>query len=181
MKGLVFTQVLAMAEEAIGEEGVDELLDALDFDHDGAYTSVGNYPCSELMQIVAAVSARTGLSGDQLQFAFGTWMHDYFLRSHGEMFEDKPNVLHMLESIEGEVHKEVRKLYDDVELPTFETEWLGPRSLRMTYRSVRPLRTFCHGLIEACVAHFGTPAEVTVTDRSTADETIADFVIALRD
>lgn len=162
MKGIVFTELLEMAEQAIGEEAVDDILDQLELDSGAAYTSVGNYPCSELMKIVAAVSDFTGIPGEDLQRKFGGWMHARFVQVYPQFFEDKKTVLDMLDAIETEVHVEVRKLYSDAELPRFETAQIDDDTLRMAYRSDRPLVSFCHGLIEACVDHFGQRANIAV-------------------
>jgi hypothetical protein len=47
MKGTVFVELLKMAEEAFGEDVVDDVLEKADLETD-AFTAVGNYPCSEL-------------------------------------------------------------------------------------------------------------------------------------
>lgn len=174
MKGILFTELLEMAEQAIGEEAVDDILDRLDLVNDGAYTGVGNYPCAELMKIVGALSDQTGLPGAELQRRFGGWMHARFVRTYPQFFADKPTVLDMLDAIENEVHVEVRKLYPDAELPTFRTDRVSDRQLRMTYRSDRPLVAFCEGLIEACVLHFGAAAAVTV-DRCSDRHAVFDI------
>ncbi|WP_136439272.1 heme NO-binding domain-containing protein [Pacificoceanicola onchidii] len=160
MKGLVFTELLEMAEAAVGEEVVDEVLDGLELETGGAYSSVGSYPCSELFAIVGALSEKTGMSGEALQVAFGHWMFDRFVVGYPAFFESKRSALEMLDAIEGEVHVEVRKLYPDAELPRFETEWLGEDALQMDYRSPRPLMAFCRGLVEACVKHFEQPMDI---------------------
>ena len=164
MKGMVFTELLSMAEHALGEAAVDDILDGLALDNDGAYSAVGNYSCGELMRIVGAISDHTAIPVPELQRRFGQWVHGRFVEGYPAFFADKPNALAMLDAIENEVHVEVRKLYPDAELPTFETEWHGMRALTMPYRSDRPLVPFCHGMIEACVAHFRQPAEITVTE-----------------
>jgi len=179
MKGMVFTELLSMAEQAIGEEAVDDILDTLALDNDGAYSAVGNYPCSELMRIVGAIGDHTGVPTPELQRQFGQWIHGRFVKSYPGFFEDKSNALAMLDAIENEVHVEVRKLYPDAELPTFETEWLGDTALKMTYRSDRPLVPFCHGMIEACVAHFGEPAEITVSEIGGDRNASAEFLVRL--
>ncbi len=166
MKGIVFTELLEMAEAAVGEEVVDEVLDGLELESGGAYSAVGNYPCSELVAIVGELSARTGIDGEELQRQFGAWMHHRFTQLYPQFFADKTDALSMLDAIEGEVHVEVRKLYPDAELPTFETEWDGADRLRMRYRSDRPLVPFCHGLVQSCVAHFGETAEIGVVQAS---------------
>lgn len=177
MKGMVFTELLSMAEHVIGEEAVDDILDTLDLDSDGAYSAVGNYPCAELLKIVDAISRHTTVPVPELERQFGQWIHGRFVEGYPEFFKDKPNVLAMLDAIENEVHVEVRKLYPDAELPTFDTEWLNSKSLRMNYSSDRPLVPFCHGMIEACIEHFGDPAEVRVA--SDGEGKTAEFLVRL--
>ncbi|WP_417210144.1 heme NO-binding domain-containing protein [Antarctobacter sp.] len=173
MKGVVFTEFLEMTERAIGEDAVDDLLDQLALESGGAYTSVGHYPCAELMRIVGAVSDLTGVPRDDLHRKLGGWMHGRFVQQYPRFFRDKTTALDMLVAIETEVHAEVRKLYPDAELPRFDTVWTGADSLRMTYRSDRPLVAFCHGLVEACIDHFGGRANVVV-DRVSAREAVFD-------
>lgn len=173
MKGIVFVELLAMAEAAVGEAAVDEVLDGLDIASGGAYSGVGNYPCSELMAIVGALSARTGVPGEALQRQFGEWMLARFVAGYPAFFEGRRDALDMLEAIEGEVHVEVRKLYPDAELPRFETARDGD-ALRMRYVSERPLVAFCEGLIRACAAHFGRGLQMEVTQVS-ATEAVFDL------
>jgi hypothetical protein len=108
MKGLVFVELLKMAETVIGEQGVDDVLDSLDLKTGGAYTSVGNYPCDELMTLVRAFSSYTGTPQADLQLLFGRWMHAQFVTHYPNFFDGKPDALTMLSAIEDEVHVEVR-------------------------------------------------------------------------
>lgn len=180
VKGMVFVELLEMAESILGEAAVDEVLAKADLPSGGAYTAVGNYACSELMALVKAFSDHSGAGVDTLQRAFGRWMHDRFVKSYPGFFRDKPDALAMFEAIEGEVHVEVRKLYPDVELPTFDTERPAPGELRMTYSSPRPLADFCHGLVEACVDHYGTPADIHRRDLALPGLNRAEFTVQLR-
>ncbi|MGH1414150.1 MAG: heme NO-binding domain-containing protein [Pelagimonas sp.] len=179
MKGMVFTELLEMAENALGEEAMDQILAALNLESDAAYTAVGNYPCKELMQIVGAVSDYSGASVEELQRQFGAWMLRRFSQGYPDFFSSKSNVLDMLDSIENEVHVEVRKLYPDAELPQFETRRPDERSLEMTYKSSRPLVSFCRGLIEECVTHFGHAADVIVDDQSENNAGQAVFLVRM--
>lgn len=176
VKGIVFTELLTMAEGVIGEHAMDEVLDGLTLSCGGAYSRVGNYPCSDLVAIVSGLSVRTGMSGADLQRTFGTWMLKRFEVLYPQFFEGKRDVLEMLEAIEGEVHVEVRKLYPDAELPRFETERTDAGRLKMRYVSERPLVDFCEGLIRACAEHFGAPVTVTV-DRVGPGEAVFDVAL----
>ena len=179
MKGVVFVELIEMAESLLGETAMDEVLDSCPLSGGGAFTRVGTYPCSDLIALVDAIGARTATPADALQRRFGHWLMAYFARTYPALMASHPDALSLLEAIEGEVHVEVRKLYPDAELPRFETTRLGPRHLRMTYRSPRPLAAFCHGLIEACLAHFDTQGDVTVLGPVPGEPRSAVFDIRL--
>lgn len=180
MKGLVFVELLEMAESLLGEQVVDEVLDECALSTGGAYNAVGNYPCSELMTLVQAFGRRSGVPTGQLQRDFGSWMHQHFETHYPHFFADKHDPLTMLEAIENEVHVEVRKLYPEAELPRFDSVRLDDgQALRLTYHSPRALGDFCHGLVDACIAHFGQPTEVTRRDLSVPGETVVEFTVRL--
>lgn len=180
MKGMVFVELLAMAEGLLGEESVDEVLNTCPLSSGGAYTTVGNYPCGELMAIVQAFSDRSGAPVAQLQRNFGHWMHQRFVEGYPSFFAERADALSMLEAIEDEVHVEVRKLYPDVELPSFESQRLDDgQTLRLTYRSPRPLSDFCHGLVEACVVYFGRPAEIQRRELQSENGMATEFTIRM--
>ncbi len=163
MKGNVLVELIKMAEDAFGEDVVDEILDEADLSSDGAFTTVGNYPCSDLIKIVEGLSAHSGVSAEILQQKFGHWMMGHFGEKFPETFVGKRDSMEMLEAIDGQVHVEVRKLYPDAELPHFHTQRISDDHLKMVYTSPRPLEDFCHGLIEACVNRFGEKANIEAT------------------
>lgn len=177
MKGIVFVELLAMAEDTFGEEVVDRVIDAAALASGGAFTSVGNYPCEELMTLIRGFSTHSGIPGAELQRLFGHWMMQSFDRHYPQFFSGRGGSLDMLEAIEGEIHVEVRKLYPDADLPSFDTTRHGPGLLDMTYRSPRPLADFCQGLIEACTERFGETARISRTDLGAEGQTVAAFQI----
>jgi hypothetical protein len=177
MKGIVFVELLAMAEDMLGEDVVDAVIAAADLPSGGAYTSVGQYPCAELVSIVEGLSRVSDVPPEELQRLFGHWMMKSFATHYGPLFQHHAGALDMLESIEGEIHVEVLKLYPDAELPNFDTERSGPDALQMVYRSPRGLTHFCHGLIEGCLAHYDTEAEIAASDRSVPGMTMTAFDI----
>lgn len=160
MKGTIFVELVNMAEDAFGEDVVDQVLEKADLDNDGAFTVVGNYPCSELIKIVVAFSEHSGISADKLQRMFGHWMMDHFVENYEEFFTGKNDSFSLLEAVDGEIHVEVKKLYPDAELPVFATERLSDSQLKLTYSSPRPLVEFCHGMVEACLERYDQTAEI---------------------
>lgn len=179
MKGMVFVELLAMADEILGEGAVDDIIDSIDLPSNGAYTWVGNYSCSELVTLVTAFSQKSKVPPEDLQKLFGAWMFKKFAESYPYFFEDKVDSFSMLEAIESEIHVEVRKLYSDAELPRFVTKRLSRDRLHLVYTSPRPLVHFCHGLIEACLKHFDQAATIELRDNSSREAARAEFTICL--
>jgi hypothetical protein len=72
-----------------------------------------------------------------------------------------------LVGLESHVHTEVRKLYSNARPPLFTFESRPDGRLLLEYQSNRGLWQFAHGLLEACLAHFGSGHRVcTITDLS---------------
>jgi hypothetical protein len=114
---------------------------------------------------------------DALQRQFGHWMLRRFTETYSPFFDAKPDAFSMLESIENEVHVEVRKLYSDAELPRFDTTRVDDKTMRLVYTSPRRLISFCQGLIEATFKHYGETADIEMVDKSTDSTGIAEFTI----
>lgn len=161
MKGMIFVELINMAEDAFGEDVVDDALEKADLENGGAFTSVGNYPCSELVKVVMAFSEHSGLSAEVLQRKFGFWMMDHFVKHYPQFFADKTTAFGLLEAVDRQIHVEVKKLYPEAELPRFDTRQTDEAHMEMIYRSRNPLEAFCHGMIEACLERFGENGAVT--------------------
>ena len=71
MKGIVFTEFLDLVEEKFGLEMVDTIISSSDLASKGAYTSVGTYSFSEMLQLLQHLSEKTGLSIDTLLLVYG--------------------------------------------------------------------------------------------------------------
>lgn len=160
MKGVIFVELLKMAEKDFGEDAVDMVLDKIDLDNDGSFTTVGNYPCSELVKLVMAFSEHSGTSPEALQRKFGHWLMAHFAEHHADFFAGKADSFAMLEAVDGEIHVEVKKLYPDADLPVFSTQRVTPDHMEMIYSSQRPLVEFCYGMIEACLDQFDETADI---------------------
>lgn len=179
MKGMVFVELLSMAEDAFGEEVVDTVIERSDLPSGGAFTAVGNYPCEELMTLVQGFSKHSGIPGAELQRLFGHWMMKSFVKNYPDFFVGRSGSLDMLSAIEDEIHVEVRKLYPDADLPHFDIVRPDPMAMQMIYRSPRSLGDFCHGLIEGCVNHFGENAVIDRKDLGVEGQTEIDFRIKI--
>jgi len=166
MKGVIFTELLAMADEHLDPEVVEEVIDAADLPSGGAYTSIGTYSFSELQSLAVGFAGRMELPLGVVLHTFGNHLFEYFLRSHGKFFSDIHDTYDLLQRIEDEIHIEVRKLFPDAELPTFACSEPILGELLLEYRSTRCLADLAAGMIEAAIRHYGESITVTSKDLS---------------
>lgn len=167
MKGMVFTEFMEMVEDTWSLDMVDHIIARSQVPSGGAYTSVGTYPHEEIVALVVALSGETGIAAPDLVRTFGKHLFGRFAQAYPRFFEGMSGSFQFLSGIEDVIHAEVRKLYPDAELPTFEVDH-GEHSLTLTYFSAHPFADLAHGLIEGCVAHFDEEIEIR-------RETVADL------
>ncbi len=181
MKGLVFTEFMEMVEQTFSADMVDDIIEASALPSGGAYTAVGTYPHSEMVSLVQNLSRQTGVSAPDLIKTFGQYLFGRFIKLYPMFFINTPDAFDFLESIENYVHTEVRKLYPDAELPTFEIIRDGERSLTMIYRSQHPFAALAEGLIEGCLEHYQIKAQLGIVDHAQGRGTHVAFHITRMD
>lgn len=159
MKGMVFTEFMDMVEATWSLDMVDTLIARSNVASGGAYTAIGNYPHEEILALVAALSDETGIAAPDLVRAFGKHLFSRYAVAYPRYFSGVETSFQFLAGIENVIHADVRKLYPDAELPTFEVA-KGRDSLTLTYFSEHPFADLAHGLIEGCVAHFGEAIDI---------------------
>lgn len=166
MKGIVFTELLDMVAQRYGDNLVDDMIFDAAPPHGGAYTSVGTYPHTELVDLVNSMSRRTGSSVDTLLEVFGLHLFGRFYVSYPKFMDQVTDPLDFLMGIETVVHSEVRKLYPDAQLPEFEVSRTSSTQIVMNYRSAHDFSSLAVGLLKGCAQHYGCTFNV---QRSTPD------------
>mgnify|MGYP001824077998 FL=1 len=149
MLGMVFTEFLDMVEDRFPPEVSDRLISLAEeqFKSGGIYTSVGNYDHTEMLLLVKQLSEATGIPAVDLVEVYGEHLFSRFLSRYPAFFEEIGNSFQFLEGIEAHIHKEVRMLYPEANLPTFDCFRDGEDVLIMEYASARPFAHLAHGLI----------------------------------
>ena len=175
MKGIIFTEFMDLVDEAFGLETVDAILQDTELESGGSYTSLGTYDHKEILALVGALSKKTGVPVPDLVKTFGGHLIKTFTTKFAEFFEAEPDTLAFLTKIEGHIHMEVRKLYDNTELPTFECEYESERILWVIYRSHRPFADLAHGMIEATGKYYGNDLKITREDLSSDSQYCVKF------
>ena len=177
MKGIVFTEFMEMVETKFDANMLEDVID--DAGVDGIYTSIGTYPHSEMIQLVSALSGRSGLEIPELLRVFGVYMFDSFTRLYPSFFDKVDNAFDFLDRVEDYIHVEVKKIYPQAELPRFETTRLSPKHLQMIYYSDRRMGALAYGLIQGCLDYFHDEGDVHI-ENSTDDDTVVKFLIELK-
>ncbi|WP_248722632.1 heme NO-binding domain-containing protein [Seonamhaeicola sp. ML3] len=176
MKGIVFSEFLELVEEKFGLEMVDKIISQSELKSGGAYTSVGTYEFSEMLQLLKNLSNNTGVSIDGLLLTYGEHFFQILERDYSVMLESYNDPIEMLSSIENHIHVEVRKIYPDAELPTFKVIEKTKRKLIMLYKSSRAMHHFGLGLMNKTFEYFDSSAEI-VLEKLKEDGTEVKFLI----
>lgn len=176
MKGIVFTELIEMVEVDLGLEIADRMIEGAKLPGGGAYTAVGTYDYHELIELVVSLSEAANAPVPDLVQAFGRHLFSRFQILYPQFFEGVDSALEFLPRIETCIHVEVRKLYPEAELPTFECDQ-SDGTLELTYRSTRPFADLAEGLIRACVEHFRDAVDVQRFDFGEQDGTTAKFTL----
>ncbi|GGI56178.1 heme NO-binding domain-containing protein [Winogradskyella haliclonae] len=162
MKGIVFTEFLDLVEDKFGLATVQEIIDQTELSTGGSYTAVGTYPFSEMLGLLKALSAKTSISIDDLLKVYAEHFFGVLVESYPQLIESYKDPIEMLSSIENHIHIEVRKIYSDAELPSFETLEKTNNKLIMIYRSSRAMYSFGLGLMHKTFESFDSKATILV-------------------
>ncbi|OYT86460.1 MAG: hypothetical protein CFE46_16630 [Burkholderiales bacterium PBB6] len=160
MLGMVFTELMEMVEERFSPEVADAILQKAAPEHGGAYTAVGYYGHGEIVALVVALSELTGVPVPDLVQAFGEHLLGRFTQLYPQMFTQHSQLFDFLASIEPYIHVEVRKLYSNAQLPTFEVLSRNASQMHLLYSSPRKMESLALGLLLGAARHFGQPVQV---------------------
>jgi hypothetical protein len=176
MKGIVFTGFLEMVEEKYGIETVDEIIQNANLKSKGAYTSIGTYNFSEMLQLLQNLSLKTKITNDDLLQVYAEYFFDLLVKDYSEFFKIYNNPLDMLASIESHIHEEVLKIYPDAELPTFEVVDRKENTLILIYKSSRAMYYFGLGLMHKTFEYYNSKATILL-EKIKPDGTEVKFII----
>ena len=180
MKGIVFSEFIELVEDQFSIEIADRILEECNLASGGAYTSVGTYDHAEMVQLVVKLSELTNVEVPDLLRVFGQHLTKRFTELYPAFFQEVGDTFGFLDTIENHVHVEVRKLYPDAELPSFQTERPDTNTLVMNYSSFRPFADLAEGLILGAIAHFDDPIALHRQTAEDYDGTQETFVLTRR-
>jgi hypothetical protein len=158
MKGIVFNVLEEMVIEQCGMLAWNEILETQKVE--GIYTAGESYPDEELFGLVGCISAKTDIPVEILVGAFGERLFKGLAERNPMFIEAEDTLKGFLKSVHDVIHIEVRKLYENPNLPDFEYEEGADNTLLMRYRSPRKLCILAEGLIRGASYHYNTTIEI---------------------
>ncbi len=175
MLGMVFTTFVEMVEDKFSPELADSILADANLPHGGAYTAVGYYPFEEIVSLVSLLSEKTSIPIHDLLLVFGKHLFGILAHSHAGAMGRKPDIFALLASLDDDIHREVRKLYPQADLPHFTVQHRDEHSMQLAYHSPRNLHVLAMGLIEGAAEFYQTPVQIemqwaTRSDPSTSEQ-----------
>jgi hypothetical protein len=156
---MVFTELLELIEEKFGYDTLDDVIDGADLDNDGSYTATGSYPFDELVKIVVSLSEKTNIPVPALLEVYGEYLFPKLIKVLPQ-FGESTDILSFVESVEDYIHVQVRKLYPDAELPTFEVVSSDANELKFNYVSAKKIPQLAKGLIIGASKYFKQDVDV---------------------
>lgn len=176
MKGVVFTEFIDLVETKFGLEMVDKIISQSTLESEGAYTAIGTYKFSELVQLLQNLHNNTGIPIDELLLIYGQYFFNVIENICPDFLCTYKNPIEMLSCIENHINVEVLKIYPNAELPTFTVQKKTSKSLTMIYKSSNAMYHFGLGIMEKAFTYFNTTASIII-EKIKEDGTEVKFII----
>ena len=177
MKGVVFTEFLDMVENRYSGSLLDQVIQDSGVHGQGAYTSVGNYPHSEMVALAASLSKLTGTPTAQLLEEYGHHLFGRLYSLYPGSTAGIANCFEFLMQLEPLIHLEVKKLYPEARPPKIDCRKTAPDTLVLDYTSSRHFAPLALGLIKGCADSFRENISVAMEDLSDSTSGKARFTL----
>ena len=172
MKGFIFTNFIDFVEKSNGLDMVDQMLEECDLASEGVYSAFNSYEFDELVTLLTYVSKKTDISPQILLETFGRFVFPYLIGKHSYIIEKYSNAIDLIAGIENHIHIEVKKLYEDAELPTFNIVEKKEDSLTIIYTSTRGLTYFAIGLMKETLQFFKVKGTIDMVENYNNDGSV---------
>ena len=177
MLGVVFTEFLNMVEEKFDLDTVDAIIDPAKIENDGAYTAVGSYSHRDIVSLVIALSQHANAPVDDLVHTFGHHLAGRFAKLYPQFFDGYTDPFEFLSTVDRHIHREVKKLYPNAQLPSIQTEQIDEHSLAVVYQSHRSFGKLAEGLIQGALDYYSCDATIETENLSPDDASNVRFIV----
>lgn len=159
MKGIVFNLLEDFIIDGWGDEAFEDILSLCPLETKEPFVGPGTYPDTDLFTIATQAANKLGVPLSDALRAFGKYALPKLVKKYPTFLEGHTDAKSFLESVDGVIHVEVRKLMPKAITPQFTYEDSGPDGLIIRYASARKLCHLMEGMLEAVGEHFGQDLE----------------------
>lgn len=149
MLGFIFREFFDFAHNRLGSSAVDAAVSRCQLPSGGKYVNGGEYPPTELVQVLGEICRETGHTSRDLLLQFG----EYLFTTLGNMPMPLPptnDSFEFLEAVQEGFHGEIRQMFPGAKLPDLSHERRGPHELVLEYRSQLGLADLAEGMLIGC-------------------------------
>jgi hypothetical protein len=118
------------------------------------FTPLNTYPDEQIVGLVQAAEALTGLSAIVLLEAFGEFLVPRYLALYGKLLKPEWRTLDVIEHTEQTIHRVVRLREPGALPPRLRTERTSPNEVVLTYDSARKLCPVARGIARGLAKQF---------------------------
>lgn len=160
MQGIIFNLLADCVSERWGDEAWTDLVRGAPGVEYPVFVGPKNYPDEALLHMVGRLVQERRIALPDLLRTFGRWAFPRLAERHRTFVQGKKSAKEFLRTVEGVIHTEIRKLYEDAYLPTITYEEPDRGTLVLIYTSRRRLCWLAEGLILGAGDFFGERASV---------------------
>ncbi len=160
MHGMIFGRLKQFVESQMGPEAWRALLVDAGIG-DKIYLASSAYPDSEIVALVQAASAKTGLPAAALLEAFGEYLVPAYLGMYGHLVKPDWRALDLIEHTEETIHKVVRTRNPGATPPVLHCTRISAGELRLEYGSERKLCAVARGIMKGVAGHYKESLDIT--------------------
>ncbi len=157
MKGIIFNLFEAFCIRRLGEETYEALVEDIEELETDPRLMVapGTYADEDFFRLVRGAATRIGVAVPELLRDFGRFALARLADRYPDFFAPFRHAREFLRFIGMVHHVEIKKLYQDANVPRFSCREEGDGTLMLGYHSERLLCPFVEGLIEGVGVHYG--------------------------
>lgn len=168
MKGVIFRGFLEFVEQQYDIDYLESLLSRADLPSGGAYTNIGTYDHNELLTLITLIVSDKQADVNALVESFGYFTFTHLRTSYPQLINDYKNSFQCIYHVDQTIHKSVRKIHPDAQLPDLHAELSeDQQTMTLSYQSERPFVHFTLGLIKGCIDYFNDHVSIDLTAQGT--------------
>lgn len=157
MKGIIFNVLESFITDNYGEDTFEDIIANCTLETTEPIVGPGTYPDGDMVEIIVKSSEKLGLSTDEFFKKLGRYTFAKLAERHPNFVTHFKHPKDFLKTVDGVIHVEIRKLYQDSYLPSFKYFEPSEKELVITYYSKRKLYALMEGLIDGVAEYFSVP------------------------